>query len=53
MYNDFRIIEHGHENAHFNVTTFNFLPSNLNKINSLHISLCLHPCHIFEDNKSH
>jgi len=53
MYNDIGIIEHGHEKAHFNVTTFNFLVPNLNNINSLHILLCLHPCHIFEENKSH
>lgn len=43
MYNNFTIIEHGHEKAHFNVTTFNFLAPNLNKINSLYILLCLHP----------
>lgn len=53
MYNNFTIIEHGHEKAHFNVTIFNFFASNLNKIHSLHIVLCLHPCHILEENKSH
>jgi hypothetical protein len=52
MYNNFTIIEHGHEKARFNVITFNFLAFNLNEINSLHILLCLRPCHICEKNKS-